>query len=134
MKLLLLSMVMISTVLGSTDYVGVKVSPGTLEAENGNTVSFTLRLKASEGIHLNAEPAIIVKSMTNGAELSIAEIHKAGEYLDLAKPIRVSCRVDGLTPGRHRVDFFLSYTYCSDNEGWCRMGKDSSSIEIHVKK
>ncbi len=134
MKLLLLSMLMMSTVLGSTDYVGVKVSPGTLEAENGNTVSFTLRLSASEGIHLNAEPTLTVKSATNGAELSIAEVHKSGDYLDLGKPIKITCKVDGLTPGRHRVNFVLRYTYCSDKEGWCRMGKDSSSIEIHVKK
>ncbi len=134
MKLLLLSMVMMSTVLGSTDYVKVEIRPGTLEAENGSAVSFTLRLRASEGIHVNAEPTLTVRSTTSGAELSIAEIHKLGDYLDLGKPIKITCKVDGLKPGQQRVNFVLSYTYCSDKEGWCRMGKDSSSIEIHVKK
>lgn len=127
-------MVMISTVLGSTDYVKVEVRPGTLNAENGSAVSFTLRLRASEGIHVNAEPTLTVKSATKGAELSIAEVYKSGDYLDLGKPIKITCKVDGLTPGQQRVNFVLSYTYCSDKEGWCRMGKDSSSIEIHVKK
>ncbi len=127
-------MVIMSTVFGSTDHVRVEVKPGALQVENGSHAWFYLHMRTSEGIHINAEPAITIKSVTKGAELSVVDLPKAGDYLDLAKPIKVMCGVNSFTPGQHRVDFILSYTYCSDKEGWCRMGKDSASIEIKVKK
>lgn len=125
---------MMSIILGSKDYVNVQVKPATLEMENGVPVSFDLRLRASEGVHINAQPAVTIKSGTEGAELSIAELPKAGDYLDMQKPIKIRCKVGGLAPGDHRVDFVVGYTYCSDKEGWCRIGSDSASIEIKVKK
>ncbi len=134
MKFLLLFISMLSVILGSTDYVKVQVKPATLEIENGVPASFDVQLRASEGVHINAQPAITIKSETGGADLSVAELPKTGDYLDMDKPIKVRCKVGGLAPGLHRIDFVLGYTYCSDKEGWCRIGRDSSSIEIKVKK
>lgn len=125
---------MVSVIFGSTDYVKVQVEPATLEIENGVPASFDVRLRASEGVHINAHPAITVKSETEGADLSVANLPKAGDYLDTDKPIKVRCMVGGLSPGFHRIDFVVGYTYCSDREGWCRIGKDASAIEIKVKK
>ncbi len=133
MKFLMLVMMM-SVAFGSAGYVKVEVKPATLEVENGTPASFELRLKAGDGIHVNAVPPITIKTTTDGAELSVSDLPRTGDYLDLGRPIKIQCKVTGLEPGLHRVDFVLGYTYCSDNEGWCRMGKDSTSIEIKVKK
>ncbi len=132
MKFILL-IVMMSIVIGSTDFVKIEVKPRTLEVIESRPASFDVYLRSGEGIHVNAQPAITIKSGTEGVDFSIASLVKAGDYLDLSKPIKIACKVDGLGPGAHRADFVLSYTYCSDKEGWCRMGKDKSSVEIKVK-
>lgn len=134
MRYFLLVMTAISAVFGSTEYVKVEVAPRAMEMQNGKSATFELRLKAEEGIHINARPAVTVESETRGVALSIEEIGESGDRIDLNKPLKVNCKLDGIAPGIHRVDFLLNYTYCSDKEQWCRLGKDSLSIEITVDK
>lgn len=127
-------MIVMGTLFGTNDYVKVEVVPSSLELENGTAATFGVWLKAGEGVHVNARPAVTVKSETRGADFSIEGIQETGDIVDLNQPLRVECRIDGLAPGTHRVDFLLKYTYCSDKEKWCRMGQDSLSLEIEVKK
>lgn len=123
-----------SATFGSTTYIKVNVQPGRLDMENGMSAAFAVHVHAEKGIHVNAQPTPTIKSETEGAELSIAELPKTGEYLDLQKPIKIQCEVNGMTPGNHTVHFVMGFTFCSDTQGWCSMGNDSSSIEIHIKK
>lgn len=127
-------MIMVNSLFTPAGDVKVAVKPETLELRNGSDAVFDLRLEAGEGIHVNTRPAITVESQTKGVELSIKELPKSGDYLDLGRPIEVQCKASGLTQGAHRVDFIVGFTYCSDNEGWCRLGRDSSFIEIEVSK
>ncbi len=123
-----------SFVFNSKKEVSVEVKPASVEVKNGQSFSFFVRLKSVAGVHINAQPPVSVKSETEGASLTVTEIPKAGEYLDSSKPIKVECKVTGMKAGVHKLNFVVGYTYCSETEGWCRMGKDESSIEIKVKK
>ena len=125
---------MMGTLFGATEYVKVRVNPATLDVENGTPAAFTVNVGAQKGIHVNAQPSPTIKSETKGAELSITSLPKNGDYLDLGKPIEVRCNVKGFSPGIHTVRFEMRFTFCSDTEGWCSMGTDSSSIQIRVTK
>ncbi len=127
-------MIMMNSLFAQTGGVKVALKPETHELRNGIGTVFDLQLEAGEGIHVNARPAMTIESQTKGVELSIKELPKTGEYIDLGKPIKVQCNTTGLTAGAHRIDFIVGFTYCNDNEGWCRLGRDSSSIEIRVSK
>lgn len=122
------------TVFGSKTYVKVNVQPGKLETENGASVLFAVNVRADTGIHVNAQPEPTIESETEGADFSIAEVPRNGDYLDLGKPIKVRCKVKGMQPGVHTVRFVMGFTFCSDTQGWCSMGKDTSSVEIKIKK
>ncbi len=127
-------MIMMNSLFAPSQQVKVFVKPEALKIQVGSSDVFDLRLQAGEGIHVNTRPSITIESQTKGVELSIKEISKSGEYLDLEKAIEISCKTVGLAPGEYRADFAVGFTYCNDNEGWCRLGKDSSSIEIEVVK
>ncbi len=127
-------LIMIGAMLGTSRYIRVEVAPSVLETEEGIPATFELRLKAGNGIHVNAQPAVSVKSDTKGVSLSIEGMKEIGSQVDLNQPIVVRCGINGLAPGTHVVKFLLNYTFCSDKEEWCRMGNDSLSIEVKVKK
>ena len=101
---------------------------------NGKPFFFFVRIKPADGIHINAKPPVNVKSLTDGATMSVKKIPESGEYLDSSKPIEVEGNFTGMNPGRYKVDFVVSYTYCSDKEKWCRFGNDTASITVRVKK
>lgn len=125
-------MSMITQSGNSQKYVGVEISPATLEVANGKEFFLSLSLKPSEGIHLNAEPPVTIKS-ADSVKFSIDSFSKTGEYLDSSKPLRVKCIASGLKSGTHTVIVEITYTYCSSKEGWCRMAKDRRSIDLRVK-
>lgn len=127
-------MIIVNSLFTQAGGVKVAVKPETIELRNGSDAVFDLKLEAGEGIHVNTRPVVIVESQSKGVELSIKELPKSGEYVDPGKPIKVQCKAAGLTAGVHRIDFIVGFTYCNDNEGWCRLGRDTSSIEIRVSK
>jgi hypothetical protein len=133
MKFVLLILMMITSIK-SADYIKLEVKPAILDVGGDRQGHFEIMLKASEGIHVNSQPAITVRSLTDKVQFAVTDLPKSGDYLDLSRPIKVACDASGLSHGQHRAEFVVSYTYCSDNEGWCRMGKDSISIEIKVAK
>lgn len=134
MRFLLLAFVMMTTIAGIPDYVKLQLKPGPVQVENDRPATFEVRLLPNKGIHVNAEPAVNIKSLTEGVRFTIKQLPRKGEYVDPSKPIQVDCSVSGFTPGLHRIEFVLHYTYCSENEGWCRMNRDSAFVEINVKK
>ncbi|MCL5267808.1 MAG: hypothetical protein M1469_06880 [Bacteroidetes bacterium] len=115
-------------------YITVEVPTYAVEVENGRPFTFSVKLKTAEGVHVNAQPQISVKSETEGISFRVNTIHKDGDHLDPAKPINIECETDGLATGAHRAKFILRYTYCSDTEKWCRMGSESVTVELKVIK
>lgn len=134
LRLLLLIVTTMSIAFDPQKYVGVETKPASIEVENGKRFSFFITLRPASGIHINAEPPISVKPAIDGARLSVREIPKKGDYVDSSKPIKVDCTVTGVGAGLHKISFVVGYTFCSENEGWCRMGKDTLSVSVRVKK
>jgi hypothetical protein len=93
-----------------------------------------VRVKPAEGIHVNAEPPLSIIALDSGISVKLKKVFKSGEYLDPSKPIEVECRADSTDPGPHRFSFVVGYTYCSEKDGWCRMGKDTVFVNVRVKK
>lgn len=123
-----------SFAFGTPGYVTVEVPSSLLEVDDGKAVLFSLKLTPAEGIHVNLEPPVSVKSETHGASFRVVGVEKSGEYLDSEKPVTVECVANGMATGLHRVWILISYTYCSDEERWCRMSNDSAPVELVVKR
>ncbi len=125
---------MMSIAFDSQKYVSVETKPATINAENGRPFSFSIWLRPANGIHINAEPPISVKPTSEGIKASVTDVRRKGDYVDTSKPIKVDCTLIGVDAGLHRMNFVVSYTYCSENEGWCRMGRDTLSVIVRVMK
>jgi hypothetical protein len=124
-----------STAIDSQKYVVIEVKNASLiDVENGKPFLFFIKIKPASGIHVNVQPPISVKPLTDGTTINVKRIPESGEYLDLSKPIEVECNVTGMNRGQHKVNFVVTYTYCSEKEKWCRFGKDTTSISLRVKK
>jgi len=123
-----------SFALDSQKFVVVEVKSDFFAVENGKPFPILIEIKPVEGIHLNAKPPISVRSLTNDLTIKIEKVPTVGEWLDTSRPIKVEGNVTSMNPGRHEVDFILSYTYCSEKEKWCRFGNDTISIGLKLKK
>ena len=129
-----LGIVIMVVAFDSQNYVVVEIKGRTAEVRNDKPFLLYLSMKPIGGIHINVEPPISVKQLDDMTALNVKKVPKSGEYLDSSKPIEVECKVKGVGAGPHKLRFVVDYTYCSDKEGWCRMGKDTVSATVRVKK
>ena len=123
-----------SIAFDSQKYVSVETSSARIGVKNGKPFLILVRLKPAHGIHINAVPPISVKSASATTAISVRETHKKGDYLDTSMPIEVDCTVTGFDAGLHGISLVVAYTYCSEDEGWCRMGKDTLTVSVRVTK
>ncbi|MGO9481332.1 MAG: hypothetical protein ACLP05_06095 [Candidatus Kryptoniota bacterium] len=141
LRFFLLTIMTMSSVIDSQKYVAIEVeNADSMVAENGKPFSFSIRVKPASGIHVNAQPPLYVKSLADGVTMNFKPVQSlggqtaAGEYLDLSKPLRVECNIMDMAIGRHKIDFVISYTYCSEEGKWCRFGNDTTAISVRVEK
>ncbi|MFZ1080806.1 MAG: hypothetical protein WAO19_02640 [Candidatus Kryptoniota bacterium] len=134
LKIFLLVIITMNIAADSQKYVIVEVKSPTTNVENGKPFSFFIKIKPANGIHINVQPPISIKPLTDGTTMNVKEIPESGEYLDLSKPIEVEGVVTRMNLGQRKVNFVVSYTYCSEKEKWCRFGKDTISVSLRVKK
>jgi len=130
----LLFVMTMSVTIDSQKYVTVKVKNNPINVADGKSFLFYVDIKPVEGIHINAQPPISMKLLDHGTTMVVKKIPQSGEYLDLSKPVEIEGNISDLDAGEHKVNFVVSYTYCSEKEKWCRMGKDTVSITLNVKK
>ncbi len=133
-RLTLLILMTMSIAPESQKYVVVELKKPPIEVENGKPFSIFINMKPSSGIHLNAQPPISVKPLSGSETVNVKELSKSGEYLNSAKPVEVECTITGVSVGPHKMSFIVGYTYCSEKDGWCRMGKDTVSVTVKVLK
>ena len=132
--IMLVGFTVMSLAFDTNRYVAVEVPVSAVEVQNGKPVTFSIWLKTTDGIHVNAEPPVTLNSKTEGASFKITTIGKDGDHIDAGKPIAIECETEGLASGLHRAVFLMRYTYCSDTEKWCRMASDSVTVDLKVKK
>ncbi len=125
---------MISLGIGTGKYVGLEVNPSKFEMKEGQSHQFRIRFMPVEGIHVNAQPPLTIKSEVDGVTFRIVKVHASSDYLDPSKPVDIDCTAGRLSPGLHKITFSLGYTFCSDAGKWCRMGNDTLSVDINIKK
>ena len=140
-QVFLLVLTTMSVAFNSQKYVAVDAKSQTRNVENGKTFLILVTIKPVDGIHVNAAPPLSIKPLVEDAmsgngltTLGVKAISKKGDYLDLSKPIQVECKVTGINPGLHKINFIVGYTFCSEKEGWCRMGSDTVSVTVKVRK
>ena len=130
-----LLLVMIMNVgLESQKYVMVEAKPPTVGVENGKTFFLQVKFKPANGIHVNVQPPVTVRSLDDEIIANVKEMPASGEYLDFTKPVEIECKMTKGRIGEHRLNLVIDYTYCSDKEKWCRMGRDTVSVKVRVKK
>jgi len=136
LRFFLLLMITMSVALDSQKYVVVEVKSQSSVVENGKPFFLFFIIKAVSGVHLNAQPPISIKPIGDTTTIKIKGVteQKSGEYLDVSKPIEVECRLNGAEAASRKLSFEIGYTYCSEKDGWCRMGKDTVSVTVRVKK
>jgi hypothetical protein len=137
-------MITMSVALDSQKYVVVEVKTRSAVVENDKPFFLFVAIKPISGVHINAQPPISIKTIGSAATINIKEVpeprahaplaQKLGEYLDVSKPIEVECKLAGVKAGPHKLSFAIDYTYCSEKDGWCRMGKDTVFVTVRVKK
>lgn len=130
-----------SITFNSQKYVAVDARSQSASIENGKPFLILITIKPVDGIHVNAQPPISIMPLVedparenSSTTFNIKEISKKGDYLESSKPIQVESKVTGFSAGFHEINFVVRYTFCSDKEGWCRMGNDTVSVTIRVKK
>ena len=130
-----------SMTFNSQKYVVVGAKGKSTFVENGTPFIVLVTLKPAEGIHVNAQPPISVKlvdepSAGEGSStvLKVKNIPRRGDSLDSSKPVEVECEVSGAGSGERNIAFVVGYTFCSSKEGWCRMGSDTVSVTVRVKR
>ena len=137
-------MVTMSVALDSQRYVVVEVKSRSAVVENDKPFLLFVTIRPVNGVHVNAQPPISIKAIESAASINIKEVpeprahvpvaQKLGEYLDVSKPIEIECKLAGVKAGPHKLSFQIDYTYCSEKDGWCRMGKDTVFAIVRVKK
>jgi len=132
-KFCLLLLAIMSVAFESQKYVVVELKSKSVEVENDVAFVLLVSLKPANGIHVNVEPPISVKPLDESTKLNLKEVSMSGDYFDSSKPIIGECKVTRVAVGKHKISFIVNYTYCSDKEGWCRMGKDTVSATVNVK-
>ena len=133
-KTLLLLLTVMSFITGSQKYVSFHASSQSSSIKNGEPFDILVNIKPAAGIHLNANPPISVKPVDGSAVMTLRQPGLRGEYLDLARPVKIECEVKGLPEGDRTISFILGYTFCSADEGWCRMGSDTIAVNVKVGK
>jgi hypothetical protein len=118
----------------SQRYVTVKVERTSIQVESGKPFFIFVKIRPADGIHVNAQPPVSVKSLDSQTTLNIKAIPSSGDYLNPSKPIEIEGRVSGVGAGPHKISFIVDYTYCSEKDRWCRMGKDTVFVTIRLKK
>lgn len=118
----------------SQDYVVVRPKTTMMLVENGKSFRILVDLRAATGIHVNSRPPVSVKSLDDKITATVGTMPDSGEYMDVSKPIEIDCTMNGLPAGRHLARFVIGFTFCSVDAGWCRMGDDTVSITLKVKK
>ena len=134
MNFLLLIILAMNVAFNSQKYVVVEVRSKSVEVENEKPFPLFVSIKPAVGIHVNVGPPISIKSPDKSTTLNIKDMPKSGEYLDPSRPIEVEGEIRGVNIGRYKIIFTVGYTYCSEKEGWCRMGNDTVSVTVNVKK
>ncbi len=141
MQTFLLLVMTMSVAINSEKYVTVEAKSQATSVENGKPFILLLAMKSLNGIHVNVQPPFSIKPLVenpgsaNGSTtLKLKAIPKKGDYVDLSKHIKVECELTGINPGLHNVRFIVGYTFCSEKEGWCRMGSDTVSVTVNMKK
>ncbi len=106
----------------------------------GDTTQLLVTFRLGEGIHINAEPPVDIEIiMTDSVVTTIGNPIQPGALesgvLDLTTPVRQVIHVPGTKPeGPVPLRVVVSYFYCSDVEGWCRMRTDTSSVSVIVTR
>lgn len=133
-RIFMLTILTMSTGFDSQKYVAVEVEKTSIRAESGKPFLLFVKIRPEDGIHVNAQPPVSVKSLDSQTTLNVKAMPKSGEYLDPSKPIKIEGRVTGVGAGPRKISFIVEYTYCSEKDRWCRMGKDTVSVTIRLKK
>ncbi len=128
-----------SSATSDDDYVKVdiKVSPKQLKANSQGEL--VIRLKPRSGIHINLEPPI---QLTLEESQSIVLLPKQPKpsrtqagYLYTKKPVRYRFKVAGAaTAVTTVIKGKLTYFYCSDEEGWCRMATEDVQVSVMIAR
>jgi hypothetical protein len=106
----------------------------------GDTTQLLVTFHLGEGIHINAEPPVDIEIVTPDSGVAtigapvLAEALESGA-LDLTTPVRQAVSIPRMQPeGPVPLRVAVSYFYCSDEEGWCKMQTDTSSVSVIVTR
>jgi hypothetical protein len=129
-----LFIVMMAMLLNFEKYVLLEAKSKSVDVRNEVPFLVLVSMKPVKGIHINTEPPISVTALDRKVTAHVKAVHKSRGYLDSSKPIEVECKPIGVEPGLHKFSYSVNYAYCSEKDGWCRMGRDTVSVTVRVKE
>lgn len=130
----MLSVLTMSSGFDSQKYVSVKAERTSVHVESGKPFFLFVRIRPADGIHVNAQPPVSVRSLDSQTTLNVKNIPSTGDYLDSSKPVKIEGKLSGVAGEPRRISFIVEFTYCSEKGRWCRVGKDTVSVTIGSNK
>lgn len=131
----------VCSVAGDTPNPNVKAS---LKADKnsyraGDRGEFLITLRPMEGYHINGTPSVQFE-IDSASCVDLAgplgqTVNDETGYLATGAPLHQPFTVRaGVRPGNHVVRGTLTYFYCSEEQGWCRMYPHPLSVSLSIKR
>ena len=120
-------------------YVKVSIALADTTVAQGGTGKILIAFDPIDGIHINADPPVIVKIARNASfrlegNPDISTDKESG-YLSTSMPVEQRFAVTRKAkPGGHDIKGTLVYYFCSDTEGWCRKFTQPIALKLNVVK
>ncbi len=118
-------------------YVAVEATLLSDSVHIGEPVNLLLSFTPARGIHVTGKPAVafILDSSIAASLLGppTRVVDSATGFLSLASPVRqqIALRHD-MRPGPHMLKGVVSYSFCSEREGWCRRFRQHVELPLVV--